>query len=84
MTSSHKIKVEVLKYQSHDETLWGCEVWETFYQEDTLVKLRPNFALIEDMQAWSEAQGGGFLSFNLFGFTDQEAATLFVLRWHEA
>ena len=85
MGTQYKVRVDVHKYKDTERRyLWGCEVWESYYQDTTLVKLRPNFSLIADMQAWSESQGGRYVGFNLYEFTNQEAATLFVLRWHES
>ena len=82
---TYKVKVELHKYEDDDNELtWGCEVWETYYSGETLVKLRPNLALTADMSDWSKTQGGRFVGFNLYEFTNQESATLFVLRWHES
>ena len=83
MGTQYKVRVDVCKYKDTGRRyLWGCEVWEAYYQDDTLVKLRPNLALTADLEVWTKQQGGRYVGFNLYEFTNQEAATMFVLRWH--
>jgi hypothetical protein len=43
--------------------------------------LSPGDTLIDEMKAWTIAQGGEQTMWNQFGFKSEEDAAMFVLRW---
>ena len=75
-----------IRVRSDEVNLWICEVWSRSVLNDpeTEVLLSPGDSLLDEMKAWTIAQGGKQTMWNHFSFPTEEGATMFVMRWSGA
>ena len=84
-----------IRVRSDEVNLWICEVWSRSVLNDpeTEVLFSPGDSLLDEMKAWTIAQGGKQTimvaygeqtMWNHFSFPTEEGATMFGMRWSGA